>query len=71
MWFFKCANQRGAKSAKSLLNTLLALLALPHIGTSKRTSIHRGSKMGYRFYPADTLPAIVHHEFLDLGLTAP
>jgi hypothetical protein len=30
----KYANQRGAKSAKSLLNTLLALLALPQIGIS-------------------------------------
>jgi hypothetical protein len=33
----KYANPRGAKSVKSLLNTLLALLSLPHIGTLPHT----------------------------------
>ncbi len=34
----KYANRQGAKSAKSPLDNLLALLALPRIGTSKRVS---------------------------------
>ena len=37
MYFSRYANRRGAKSAKSLLNTLLSLLALPHIGIFCRT----------------------------------
>src|SRR5215203_4780983 len=42
--FFKCANQRGAKSAKSPLDTLLALLALPHIGSRRALGIFEGVK---------------------------
>jgi hypothetical protein len=38
--FPKYANQRGAKSAKSLLNTLLALLVLPQIGISPHAPPH-------------------------------
>ena len=54
VYFSKYANRRGANSAKSLLNTLLTLLALPHIGISLHTRCARvWSRTWWRFSVSD------------------
>jgi hypothetical protein len=61
----KSLTQQGAKSAKSRLDTLLALLALPHTRNLERTTERLGSiRSGSRTSPTSACPPAAHHLLL-------